>query len=62
MMIDSYTVKHLNAWLDAEIHGDANRDKVRSAMLAIIADDPEYWSSQSWWNVYDRGKCERLLS
>jgi hypothetical protein len=26
-------------------------------MLAVIADDEEYWAAQLWWNVYDAAKC-----
>jgi hypothetical protein len=57
---DPYTIKHLNAWLDAEINGDTRRDLVREAMLSVYDTDPEYYGSQSWWNVYDRAKCGRI--
>ena len=58
--IDRYTVRHLDAWLDEQIGGDVLRAAVREAMLAFIADDQEYWGSQSWWLVYDRARCDRL--
>lgn len=60
MIIDTYTLKHLDAWLDTQIGGDIRRAKVRAAMLTFIAGDQEYWSSQSWWRVYDGAKCEML--
>ena len=58
--IDRYTVRHLDTWLDEQIGGDVLRAAVREAMLAFIADDQEYWGSQSWWLVYDRARCDRL--
>ena len=58
--VDTYTRKHLDCWLDSQINGDSRRDTVRAAMLAFIADDPEYWGSQSWWLVYDRAKCQDI--
>jgi hypothetical protein len=58
--IDAYTIKHLDQWLDAQIDGDTMRVKVREKMLSFIASDPEYWGSQSWWNVWDRAGCDRL--
>ena len=59
-VVDRYTRKHLDCWLDSQINGDSRRDTVRAAMLAFIADDPEYWGSQSWWLVYDRAKCQDI--
>lgn len=61
MEIDRYTVRHLDAWLDEQISGDNLRAAVRASMLAFIADDPEYWGAQSWWNVFDHAKCGRIL-
>jgi hypothetical protein len=61
MVIDRYTVMHLDAWLDQEIDGNDTRARVREAMLTFIADDPEYWGSQSWWNVFDHAKCQRII-
>jgi hypothetical protein len=58
--IDRYTIRHLDNWLDNQIHGTRRREAVRSAMLSLIADDQEYWGSQSWWNVYDRAQCDRI--
>ena len=57
---DPYTMKHLNAWLDQEIHGDTVREKVKACMLKLFDEDPEYWSSQSWWNLYDRAGCREI--
>ena len=59
---DPYVVKHLNCWLDDQINGDTRRERVRNTMLAFIAEDPEYWGSQSWWLVYDRAKCDDIAS
>lgn len=59
--IDPYTIRHLDAWLDRQISGDARREVIRATMLAFIADDPEYWGAQSWWNVFDHAKCDRLV-
>jgi hypothetical protein len=58
--IDRYTIRHLDAWLDNAIAGDTRREHVRARMLAFIADDEEYWASQSWWNVYDHAKCDDI--
>lgn len=60
-MIDSYTIKHLDHWLEEQINGDSHRAAIRATMLAFIADDPEYWGCQSWWLVYDRAKCEDIV-
>lgn len=57
---DQYVMRHLDAWLDKEINGDTRRDAVREAMLVVYDTDPEYYGSQSWWNVYDRAKCDRI--
>jgi len=54
---DAYTMRHLEAWLDSQVNGDSCRDECRTAMLAIYDDDPEYWSGQSWPNLFDRAKC-----
>ncbi len=58
---DAYTMKHLEAWLNAEVNGDSCRDEVRASMLNVYDDDPEYWMSQSWWNLFDRAKCMDIL-
>lgn len=58
--IDCYTIRHLDAWLEEQINGDTRRALVRKRMLEFIADDPEYWGSQSWWFVYDRSQCDRI--
>jgi hypothetical protein len=60
--IDAYTVRHLDAWLDEQIHGDTQRAAIRERMIAFISDDPEYWGAQSWWNVYDRAKCAQIAA
>jgi hypothetical protein len=52
--IDAYTLKHLGEWLEHQIDGDTCREAVRAAMLELVATDPEYYGSQSWWNVFDR--------
>lgn len=54
---DAGTLKHLDAWLDAQVDGDDHRALVREQMLAFAADDAEYWSCQSWTNLFDRAKC-----
>jgi hypothetical protein len=59
--IDRYVLRHLDTWLDHEIDHDIRREKTREAMLALIAEDQEYWGSQSWWLVYDHAKCDRFL-
>ena len=59
--IDTCTVRHLDAWLSSAVSGDTRREKVRAVMLDFIADDPEYWGSQSWWSVFDHAKCDRIL-
>jgi len=58
---DAYTMQHLEAWLDSQVNGDDCRDEVRTAMLAMFDDDPEYWGSQSWPNLFDRAKCWLIL-
>jgi hypothetical protein len=60
-MINAYTLRHLDQWLDRQIHGDTLREKIRTTMIALISDDPEYWGSQEWWNVYDHAKCDRIV-
>jgi hypothetical protein len=60
MKRDANTVKHLNAWLDEQIHGDTRRELVREAMLALVDTDPEYCISLGWWHVYDRAKCDQI--
>jgi hypothetical protein len=57
---DPYTVRHLNAWLEQQINGDAFRERVREAMLALVDTDPEYYGSQSWWLVFDRSGCQEI--
>jgi hypothetical protein len=58
--VDPYVLKHLDAWLDREIDGDTCRSEVRAAMLGLVEQDPEYWGSQSWWNVFDRVGGDRI--
>ena len=58
-MIDDFTLQHLRAWL-ANYVQDERREVCESAMLAFIADDPEYWTAQSWTTVYDRAECAYL--
>jgi len=60
--IDPYTIKHLDAWLDEQVGGDTLRAQVRARVLSFIADDPEYWGSQSWWLVYDRANCQDIAT
>lgn len=54
---DAYTMRHLAAWLDSQVNGDTCREECRDAMLHVYDDDPEYWMSQSWPNLFDRAKC-----
>ena len=58
---DAYTMRHLEAWLDNQVNGDTCRDEVRVAMLAMFDDDPEYWGSQEWSNLFDRAKGWDIL-
>jgi hypothetical protein len=58
--IDAYTLRHLDAWLDRQVDGDACRAEVRGAMLELVETDPEYWGAQSWWNVFDRARCQQI--
>jgi hypothetical protein len=54
---DPYTMRHLNTWLNEQVNGDTCREECQAAMLVIFDDDPEYWSGQSWPNLFDRAKC-----
>lgn len=58
---DSYTIKHLDAWLEHQVNGDSCRAEVRASMLKLAEDDAEYWSSQGWWNLFDRANCSDIL-
>ncbi len=57
---DRSTLAHLQAWLDEQIHGDSLREMVKVRMLNFSMEDPEYWSGQSYWNLYDHAKCDEL--
>jgi hypothetical protein len=60
---DSWTIKHLDQWLSREIGGEAYRTKVRERMLEFAnRNDAEYWASQSWWNLFDRSRCDRIAT
>lgn len=54
---DAWTLRHLDAWLDNQVHGDTCRAEVREAMLNLAADDPEWWSNNSYTLLYDNAKC-----
>lgn len=58
---DSFTMRHLAAWLNEQVNGDTCREECRDAMLTIYDDDPEYWMSQSWSNLFDRAQCDRII-
>lgn len=53
---DAWTMRHLNAWLENNVHGDTCRDEVREAMLNLAADDAEWWSNNSYTLLFDRAK------
>ncbi len=53
--IDPYTVRHLDAWLEREVH-ENERDAIRAYMLQTVAEDEEYWSAQGWFRVYDHAR------
>ena len=53
-MVDPAILKHLRAWLLKEVEDEDRRDRVETAMLAIVAEDPEYWGGKTWWAVYDQ--------
>ena len=57
---DSWTLKHLDAWLDQQFNGDTYRATIRAYMLKEAEKDPEYWSGQSWWNLFDRARCDLI--
>ena len=59
---DGATLRHLDRWLERDIDGEDCRDAVKIAMLAYAADDPEYWSAQSWPNLFDHAKCDRIVT
>ena len=59
---DSFTMRHLAAWLDAQVNGDTCREEVKAAMLDLYDDDPEYWMSQSWWNLFYRVNGDRIIA
>lgn len=59
---DRATLKHLDTWLYTYVDGDDCREAVKTAMLAYAADDPEYWSAQSWPNLFDRCKADRIVT
>lgn len=57
---DYATLRDLDKWLDAQMSGDTYRAKVRAKMLAFAENDPEYWSAQSWWGLFDRSGADRI--
>jgi hypothetical protein len=59
---DRDTMRDLSEWLDSHVHGDTIRDQVREAMMSVYDSDPKYWMSQSWINLFDRAKCDRILA
>ncbi len=60
LTFDAGTLKHLDAWLDEQFGGDTYRLQIRCTMLTFAADDVEYWSCQSWWNLFDHAKCNLI--
>ena len=47
------TLEHLEAWLEHEFPDPVDRDFVRTRMLAVYDDDPEYWAGVGWRRLYD---------
>lgn len=50
--LDPHTVRHLDAWLERNVHEDG-RDMIRAHILQLVAEDEDYWSNQGWWRAYD---------
>jgi len=59
---DAAMLKHLDAWLYTAVDGDDCREEVRTAMLTYAAGDPEYWSAQSWPNLFDHAHCDAIVT
>lgn len=57
---DAWTLRHLDAWLNTEIHGDTCRAEVRTAMLEQAKKAPEDYSNQSYWRLFDDAGCEDI--
>ncbi len=53
MEMDPYVLAHLDAWLEREVKDPGLAARYRAAMLALVAEDPDYWTRCSWWVVYD---------
>jgi hypothetical protein len=50
------TIEHMDNWLDANFVSRLSPrefNALRSAMVAVVAEDEEFWGNQSWWRVYD---------
>jgi hypothetical protein len=50
--MDEFTRKHLAAWLYREIVNEDQREAVRVAMTARFNDDPEYWKTHGWPELF----------
>jgi hypothetical protein len=49
-MMDTYTERHLDAWLYRAFNED-DRAAAKTAMLTVYAEDPECWGNRGWTEV-----------
>lgn len=53
--MDEWTLNHMNKWLSDQFNED-EADLIRPAMITTFNDDPEYWSNESYWEVYEAAR------
>lgn len=57
--MDTATLAHLDIWLTNMVREEP-REAVKTAMLALVAEDPQYWLAQGWSVVFVRSEAREI--
>ena len=55
--MDDWTKQHLSKWLTHQFTADVfTESDLFTVMIAKFEEDSEFWTSQSYWKLYDNVK------
>jgi hypothetical protein len=58
LMMDTYTIQHLDNWLNEQFHDEAERDAKHGKILVFVTEYPDLLERMSWWEILDLAESQ----
>lgn len=59
-VMDEFTIRHLDNWLNEQFREELERDEKRGIILAFVTEYPDLLERMSWWN-FGSGRAEVVI-